>query len=217
MVTGSASHQGLCELEEAWVVRSLVRICKLRQLEVADLLGRHKSWVCRRLQIAEQLDGAVQDDMRLGLLSASVAREVVRLPRGNQAAAAEAVRTHGLTSRQSGELVDRLLAAEEPAAAAALLDDPHRYLSPPPDEAPARTADPRLTAHGEQVRQWLLRLEGAASGMCHALRKHLPQRFTPAELDVLAELAAPAEAGAREAAALIERLREAAGGPPHHA
>ena len=37
------------ELEEAWIVQALVREDRLSQVEVAELLGRHKSWVCRRL------------------------------------------------------------------------------------------------------------------------------------------------------------------------
>ena len=40
------------ELEEAWIVQALVREDGLSQGEVAELLGRHKSWVCRRLALA---------------------------------------------------------------------------------------------------------------------------------------------------------------------
>ena len=40
------------ELEEAWIVHALVREDGLSQVEVAELLGRHKSWVCRRLALS---------------------------------------------------------------------------------------------------------------------------------------------------------------------
>ena len=43
------------ELEEAWLVQALVREDGLSQSEVAELLGRHKSWVCRRLALLEKL------------------------------------------------------------------------------------------------------------------------------------------------------------------
>jgi len=43
------------ELEEAWIVHALVREDGLSQVEVAELLGRHKSWVCRRLALIERL------------------------------------------------------------------------------------------------------------------------------------------------------------------
>ena len=49
--TGRRPH----ELEEAWIVRALVREDGLSQAEVAELLGRHKSWVCRRLALLEKL------------------------------------------------------------------------------------------------------------------------------------------------------------------
>ena len=41
------------ELEEAWIVQALVREDGLSQVDVAELLGRHKSWVCRRLAFLE--------------------------------------------------------------------------------------------------------------------------------------------------------------------
>src|SRR5471030_2706319 len=37
------------ELEEAWIVQALVRDDGLTQVEAGQLLGRHKSLVCRRL------------------------------------------------------------------------------------------------------------------------------------------------------------------------
>ena len=49
--TGRRPH----ELEEAWIVQALVREDGLSQAEVAELLGRHKSWVCRRLALLEKL------------------------------------------------------------------------------------------------------------------------------------------------------------------
>ena len=86
-----ARRGGMAELEEAWVARSLVREQKLQQKRVAELLGRHKSWVCRRLMLAEHLSKAVEDDMPLGLINATIARELIRLPRGNQARVAQVV------------------------------------------------------------------------------------------------------------------------------
>jgi ParB/RepB/Spo0J family partition protein len=43
------------ELEEAWIIHALVREDGMSQVEVAELLGRHKSWVCRRLALLERL------------------------------------------------------------------------------------------------------------------------------------------------------------------
>ena len=72
------------EWEEAWIVHALVREDGMTQVEVAELLGRHKSWVCRRLALVEKLADDAREDLRLGLLSATAARSLVRLPAGNQ-------------------------------------------------------------------------------------------------------------------------------------
>jgi ParB-like chromosome segregation protein Spo0J len=82
------------ELEEAWLVQALVREDGLSQVEVAVLLARHKSWVCRRLAMMEKLCAAAQEDLRLGLLSPTMARQLVRLPAGNQQGALETGRRH---------------------------------------------------------------------------------------------------------------------------
>ena len=70
------------DLEEAWLVQALVREDGLSQVEVAALLGRHKSWVCRRLAMMEKLAPAAQEDLQLGLLSPTMARQLTRLPAG---------------------------------------------------------------------------------------------------------------------------------------
>jgi ParB-like chromosome segregation protein Spo0J len=102
---------GLSELEEAWLVRSLYRDDKLHQGQIATLLGRDKSWVSRRLALAEDLSDELTAKVRLGLVSATTCRELVRLPRGNQDAAAQVAIRRGLTTRQTARLVDALLAA----------------------------------------------------------------------------------------------------------
>ena len=106
---------GLSEIEEAWLVRALYRDDKLTQPRIGQLLVRHKSWVCRRLMLAESLTDGVTADVRLGLLSATAAAELSRLQRCNQDSAAHAATSRGLTSRQVVRLVDALLgAAGEP-------------------------------------------------------------------------------------------------------
>jgi ParB/RepB/Spo0J family partition protein len=72
-------------LEEALVVHSLCHEDGLNQVEIASLLGRHKSWVCRKLTLIERLCDEAQDSIRLGLLPASIGAELARLQRCNQA------------------------------------------------------------------------------------------------------------------------------------
>jgi len=63
------------ELEESWIVHALVREDGLSQVETAKLLGRHKSWVSRRLAMLERLCDAAQEELRLGLLVPAIARD----------------------------------------------------------------------------------------------------------------------------------------------
>ena len=97
------------DIEEALVVQSLHREDQLDQVEIAALLGRGKSWVCRRLALVEKLAEDVLENMRLGLITATHGRELVRLPRGNQKQTSECVLKHHLSSRETRRLVSELL------------------------------------------------------------------------------------------------------------
>ena len=102
---------GLSELEEAWLIRALHREDRLNQPQIAMLLGRDKSWVCRRLALAENLSDELTANVRLGLVSTTAVRELARLPRGNQDEVGRVVARRGLTTRQTARLVEALLAA----------------------------------------------------------------------------------------------------------
>jgi ParB-like chromosome segregation protein Spo0J len=125
----------LSALEEAWLVRSLYRTHSLSQGAIGARLGRHKSWVCRRLLLAEQLDAAVQADVRLGLLTPRAALALVALPRGNQKAVADVVARRALTTRQTELLVQDLIGCEPAAMAERLANwaqgDPSKDPTPP--------------------------------------------------------------------------------------
>jgi ParB-like chromosome segregation protein Spo0J len=127
-------RDGLTELEEAWLVRSLYREDRLSQPEIGRRLSRDKSWVCRRLLVAEGLDDAVQADVRLGLLTPSAAAALARLPRRNQRPAAQVVARTGMTFRQTARFVEELLGcADEPTRTVVL----ERWrVAPPPRAAP---------------------------------------------------------------------------------
>jgi ParB-like chromosome segregation protein Spo0J len=111
-------RRGLTELEEGWLIRSLYREHGLTQPTIAARLGRHKSWVFRRLMLVEALDAAVQADVRLGLLAPRAAVAVSQLPRGNQHEVASVVIRRGLTVRQTELFVAELLDLGDDAARA---------------------------------------------------------------------------------------------------
>jgi len=107
--------RGLSELEEGWLVRSLYREDGLTQPEIAQRMGRHKSWVWRRLMLVESLVSDVQAQVHLGLIRPRAAVAVSRLPRGNQVAASKVVIRRGLTVPQTDLLVAEVLDADETA------------------------------------------------------------------------------------------------------
>jgi ParB/RepB/Spo0J family partition protein len=109
MIALNLRKGAICDLEEGMVVHSLCHEDGLSQVEVALLLGRHRSWVCRRLSLIERLCDEALEHMRLGLIHAGIGRELARLPRGNQEAALLTILKYRLSSRESARLVSLLL------------------------------------------------------------------------------------------------------------
>lgn len=99
-------------MEEALVVHSLSHEDGLTQVEIALLLGHHKSWVCRRLMLIERLSDEVQQIIRLGLLPPSLGVELARLQRCNQEGLLATIRKQGLSWRETRQVVTLLLNTE---------------------------------------------------------------------------------------------------------
>jgi hypothetical protein len=55
-------------------LHALVREDGLTQVEVAEMLGRHKSWVCRRLALIEKLCPEARAELQFGVLTPTSAR-----------------------------------------------------------------------------------------------------------------------------------------------
>lgn len=152
------------ELEEAWIVQALVREDGLSQVEVAELLGRHKSWVCRRLALLEKLCDEAREDLRLGLLSPTVGRQLVRLPAGNQVEALAAARRESLTAEELRGVVDLLLASGTREKTAFVLEKPRQALRQA-EQPTVRSWDPRLSSAGNRVSRQLGLLLEQLAGM----------------------------------------------------
>jgi ParB/RepB/Spo0J family partition protein len=98
--------------EQGLIVSSLIHDHGMSQREVARVLRQSHSWVCRRLSLIEKLLPEVQDALRMGSITVSHGRELVKLPRGNQGQALEVVTREHLTSRECAIVVERLLKAK---------------------------------------------------------------------------------------------------------
>lgn len=139
------------ELEEAWIVQALVREDGLSQVEAAQLLNKHKSWVCRRLALLERLGVEAQTELRLGLLSPGLARQLTRLPTGNQAAVLAAARRDALTALEVQGVVE-LLRGASLEQEAYVLQEPRAALR---QQVGVPIRDPRLSPAGNRLARQL--------------------------------------------------------------
>ncbi len=172
-------RRGLTELEEAWLVRSLYREDRVAQPEIARRMGRHKSWVWRRLMLVESLDLEVQADVRLGLIAARAAVAVSRLPRGNQQTASAVVIRRGLTVRQTDLLVEEVLEEPDAARREALLA--RRLAGPTPGTPPGPRPSRATRSEADWMATDILRI--------HALAARLEVRLLGAPLATFAPAA----------------------------
>lgn len=146
-------QHGVRELEEAWIVQALVRDDGLTQVEAAHLLGQHKSWVCRRLALLERLSADVKEDLRLGLVGPALARQLTRLPAGNQQAVLALTRREALTAQEVSGVIDLLHGAGADQAAF-VLAQPREALARA-QAVPTALRDPRLSTAGNWLAQHL--------------------------------------------------------------
>ncbi|MCP4407096.1 MAG: ParB N-terminal domain-containing protein [Gammaproteobacteria bacterium] len=108
MLRLNLERKGLNPLEEGLIVLAMRDGDGLNQVQIAEMVHKHKSWVCRRLALVQHLDEGVTSHMRLGLIGATVGRELAKLPRGNQEAVMARVEEHDLSSREVERLVTAL-------------------------------------------------------------------------------------------------------------
>jgi len=134
------------------------------QSEIARMFGRHKSWVNRRLLLAEGLCDALQADLRLGLMSVSAGRELARLPRGNQEALAEVVKRRGLTTKQVIGLVDAWQRAESDEQRATLVERAGQGEAVTVGRKRAKTTAEWIMGDIQEMRRRAARLQGRLMG-----------------------------------------------------
>lgn len=181
-------HRGLArmtELEEALVLRELVQT-GLKQAQVAQLVGRHDSWVSRRMGLVERLHPELVEGMRLGLLHHGVARRLLVLPPGNQLLVATAAQTARLGPRDTELLVTLWQRAKDAVVKKQLLAQPAAALKVAFPELTKPPVDPRLTPNGQQLSRLLHQLVVMAPRATRLLPQSQP------DLRVLAPLLAQA-------------------------
>jgi len=145
--------------EQGLIVRSLIHDHGMSQKEVSKVLQQSHSWVCRRLSLIEKLLPEVQDALRMGTITVSHGRELVKLPRGNQDQALKMVIREGLTSRECAIVVDKLLKAGSKEAEGYIYNHSRQVINQVLQRD--KLYDSRLSDHGNRLlkARELLRLQ----------------------------------------------------------
>lgn len=176
------------ELEEAWVVQGLVRDDGMTQVEAAHLLGKHKSWICRRLALLERLSVAVKEDLHLGLLGPALARQLTRLPVCNQEAVLAMSRRETLTAPEVSGVID-LLQGASVEQAAFVLSQPREALSRARG-LPTGLRDPRLSDAGNWLIRHLMQTLNGLGRLATWLQTPGQRELTPRDCDIVQPLLA---------------------------
>lgn len=143
------TNRSLLDYDEALVIYSLKKDHLMDQEAISKLTGYSRSWVCRRLALIERLSESVQQELRMGMISNSQARAIVKLPRGNQEVIMRAIITHNITSRDSLLLVDKYLQSSSNGDQEYLIKHPLEVI-----EQSTRSYeiyDSRLSRHGNRL------------------------------------------------------------------
>lgn len=195
-------------MEEALVVHSLYHEDGLSQVEIGVLIGRHKSWVCRRLSLIERLSDEAQQNIRLGLLPASFGMELARLQRCNQDLLLASIRKHRLSWRETRKVAIAL--ANSPSwEHDGILRDP-RGVVIAPDEALVDPQDEKgLSFKARQIQQRLLKLDTVCTEVACLFSCTELGQF---ETDEQKRLRADCARVLNSLASVEKELRKAAGG-----
>lgn len=151
------SHQSMEVWEEAMVLEDLIKTHDLSQQSLSRLTGYSRSWVSRRLSLISKIDEEVASEIKMGTLTSSQARALIRLPRGNQCDVARVITTYGLSSRLSDRLVSAYLEAEDEAQQQHILAQPEHILWDQPD-LPENPYDSRLSCYGNELMHTIMNL-----------------------------------------------------------
>jgi ParB/RepB/Spo0J family partition protein len=160
--------QAMAELEEALILRELMGT-GLRQVEIAALVERHKSWVSRRIGLIERLHPELIAAIKLGLLHPGVARRLLALPAGNQLRMATAVQQARLGPRDTELAVSLWHKESSEVFRRQLLADPRGVLRRYYPQTQCPQHEMKLSAAGERFQRLLAVLVGTGSRMIELL------------------------------------------------
>lgn len=137
-------RSGFSIIEEGMLIRELVELDGLQQVEVAVMLERHKSWVSRRLDMIRRLSPQIVEDLKLGLIPPGSAQALARLPQCNQADLSATIQTHKLQTKECKLLIDLWCKARDEEGRNFLIKFPQKALKFAMGEDKDESIDPRI-------------------------------------------------------------------------
>lgn len=143
-------ERGLLLIEECRLVQELCDLDGLTQIEIADLLERHKSWVCRRLALFRSVSPHLLAHEAVGCLTGGSIRRLAQLPPRNQEEVMAAVLRDGIALPDVGALCDLFRRAPDPIARLYLLEHPQDALTLA-RRSPESSNDPHLGPAAQEL------------------------------------------------------------------
>lgn len=183
MLSYNKSGRSLLDYDEALIVHSLKKDHALEQSAISRLTGYSRSWVCRRLALIEKLAPEVQDSLRLGVITHSQARAIVKLPRGNQVEFVRCIAENQLTSRDCQILAEKFLQASGGKEQEYILSHPAEIVKK--HVSVDEIHDSRLSRHGNRLLksiELLLVQQNIFTGLA---RQHMTQALGKMEKNIL--------------------------------
>lgn len=105
--TSNLLTKSLSPLEEALMMRGLIKDAGFTMSQVGEMWGHSKSWVSRRLKLLSDLDPQVKRELEQGNLRPRLAQELARLPQGNdQTRVLSLIHRYLLSKDQTARLID---------------------------------------------------------------------------------------------------------------
>jgi len=185
MLSYNRIGRSLLDYDEALVVYNLKSEHLLDQAAISGLTGYSRSWVCRRLALIEKLDPVLQDALRMGVITNSQARALVKLPRGNQQEVMRCITGWHLTSRDSALLVEKYLGARSDKEQQYVLTHPREVIEQSNDKE--EISDIRLSQHGNRLLKSIEHLLTRQNIFIGLFPQHMTGKLNDLEIAILDE------------------------------
>ena len=206
LLSYNRTNQSMEVWEEALVLKDLLERHDLDQRQLAKLTGHSPSWVSRRLSLISKIDEEVASEIRMGSLTSSHARALMRLPRGNQIDVARVITTYHLSSRLSDRLVDAFLQAGDKDQQQQILTYPEHIIWDQTD-LPEDPYDGRLSSYGNDLMNSIMNLFKALDTILSLLNDRRMGELDECETAIIIPFLQEASGDAEKFTVMVKQLQ----------